>query len=106
MCQRRALRGLNLDQAKHLTKNNSLFAIDMLRRRKRMLISVFANIQKLTDMNHIIINISEAEKRLKELEEEKRKLDAELKAAQDKISKTEHTAQALQVQLRVSFTLE
>lgn len=46
--------------------------------------------------------VAEAERRLKELEEEKRKLDAELKAAQDKISKTENTAYALQVQLRVS----
>ncbi|VVC91266.1 unnamed protein product [Leptidea sinapis] len=37
----------------------------------------------------------EAERRLKELEQEKQKLDAELKAAQEKIYTTEHTAQAL-----------
>lgn len=45
--------------------------------------------------------ITEAARRLKELEEEKQRLDNELKAAQEKISKTEHTAQALHVQLRV-----
>lgn len=47
-------------------------------------------------------NFAEAQRRLKELEDEKQKLDAELKAAQAKISKTELTAQALQVQFRVS----
>lgn len=49
------------------------------------------------------ICITEAEKRLKELELEKQRLDAELKAAQEKISKTELTAQALHIQLRVIF---
>lgn len=49
--------------------------------------------------------ISEAEKRLKELEDEKQRLDEELRAAQEKISKTEHTAQALHVQLRVRYRL-
>lgn len=54
---------------------------------------------------HLIIQnvVTEAARRLKELEEEKQRLDNELKAAQEKISKTEHTAQALQVQLRVSY---
>lgn len=47
--------------------------------------------------------ITEAEKRLKELEQEKQQLDEALKAAQEKISKTELTAQALNVQLRVRF---
>lgn len=46
--------------------------------------------------------VTEAARRLKELEEEKQRLDDELKAAQEKISKTERTAQALNVQLRVS----
>lgn len=62
----------------------------------------------LADGYKFVLNVSfafltEAEKRLKELEEEKQRLDAELKAAQHKISKTEHTAHALQVQLRVSI---
>ncbi|GBP46505.1 hypothetical protein EVAR_45925_1 [Eumeta japonica] len=42
----------------------------------------------------------EAEKRLKELEKEKQRLDAELRAAQQKISRTETNANALQLQLR------
>lgn len=45
--------------------------------------------------------VLEAEKRLKELELEKQRLDDELRAAQEKISKTEITAQALHVHLRV-----
>lgn len=49
------------------------------------------------------IFFTEAEKRLKELELEKQKLDAELKAAQEKISKTETNTQALHVQLRVGL---
>lgn len=52
------------------------------------------------------MTFAEAERRLKELEQEKQLLDAELKAAQEKISKTEITAQALHVQLRVRQHLE
>lgn len=53
-------------------------------------------------MRYIKLIFTEAEKRLRQLEQEKQRLDGELKAAQEKIAKTELTAHALHVQLRVS----
>lgn len=49
---------------------------------------------------------TEAAKRLKELELEKQRLDAELKAAQQKISRTELNTEALHVHLRVRKLLK
>ena len=48
-------------------------------------------------------NFSEAQQRLQQLEEEKQKLDKELRSAQEKITTSEKSKEVLEAKLRVSF---